>query len=337
MMRARSKKRMLLGCGLSVAVFSQSALVEASSTCTFSVAGTTWTLSASCTTDATLYVPDGYTLDGAGFTITAVDPNNSFFQGAVVQNLGSRATIRNVRITTSNLKNQCGSGVTRLKGIALYAASGSIESCTVENLTRGSSACEEGNAIDVSNPPFDGSHPLTMTVSLTNNLVSGYQKTGIAVNGDVYADIVDNTVGRASTQSKVAANSVQIGYGAHATLKSNSIEGNQWDVISEPQLFSTAILLYQASDIVLKGNLVQGTGTDVGAAIFQSSGVSISGSDLVRTLSQDDVIDAYGVGLWFSANAGGIRIGRNTFSGWKARVQVDSSARVEEGVSPYEP
>jgi len=47
----------------------------------------TMTLTANITTDTTIVVPDGYTLDGKGFTITAVDgPTGTSFEGAVVQN-----------------------------------------------------------------------------------------------------------------------------------------------------------------------------------------------------------------------------------------------------------
>ena len=44
-------------------------------TCTFTTNDKTKTVSlvADCTTDTTIGVPDGYTLDGKGFTITAVD------------------------------------------------------------------------------------------------------------------------------------------------------------------------------------------------------------------------------------------------------------------------
>ncbi|MFO7546389.1 MAG: hypothetical protein R6W77_12930, partial [Trueperaceae bacterium] len=61
--------------------------------CTFVDDGTVMTLTADCTTDATIFVPDGYTLDGAGFTITAVDPAGDHFRGAVVANAGVTMTM----------------------------------------------------------------------------------------------------------------------------------------------------------------------------------------------------------------------------------------------------
>ncbi len=48
--------------------------------------GTTITLTGNCDTTETLMVPDGATLNGGGFTITAHDPPGGVFKGAVVMN-----------------------------------------------------------------------------------------------------------------------------------------------------------------------------------------------------------------------------------------------------------
>ena len=68
-------KRFLIGVSagaIMLGAFAGPAL--AATTCTFTTAGTTMTLDADCTTDATIPIPDGYTLDGAGLTIVANDP-----------------------------------------------------------------------------------------------------------------------------------------------------------------------------------------------------------------------------------------------------------------------
>ena len=54
----------------------------------------TLTLAADCTTDTTILIPNGFTLDGAGHTITAVDPSGDHFKGAVVANGGATAQVR---------------------------------------------------------------------------------------------------------------------------------------------------------------------------------------------------------------------------------------------------
>ena len=49
------------------------------------VATKTDTLLSDCTTDHTIVVTNGWTLDGDGYSITGVDPAGGHFLGAVVQ------------------------------------------------------------------------------------------------------------------------------------------------------------------------------------------------------------------------------------------------------------
>lgn len=310
-----------------------SPVASASTSCVFISSESTLRLTADCTTNSTLYIPEGFTLDGQGFTITAVNPSTGSFQGAVIQNAGKVAHVVNVGVRGSGILNTCAQGEARLKGISLYKASGSILNSRVEDLHRGASSCEEGNAIDVSNPPYDGSHPATLSVTISGNSVDRYQKTGIAVNGDVSATVSENAVGRAYEQVLVASNSIQVGYGAKGALTDNQIEGNEWNYVSEPQLFATAILVFEASQVQLRDNVVEGFGTDVGAAIFSSSNIHMSSSALARVLETGDSVDEYGVGLWLSGNSGPVRIGRNTFDGWNESVRTDK-ARTDASQSP---
>ncbi len=67
----------------------------------------TVTLVADCTTDTTIGVEDGYTLDGKGFTITAVDASSgASFEGAVVQNDGAAMNVKNLKIE-GGVRNDC--------------------------------------------------------------------------------------------------------------------------------------------------------------------------------------------------------------------------------------
>lgn len=167
-------------------------LSEATTSCAFTIGGSTMTLDADCTTDATILVPNGFTLDGAGNTITAEDPPpSSHFLGAVVKNGGPFAAVKNLTIDTNLLANVCDAGADRLRGILFDGASGIIKDNTVLNINQGASGCQEGNGIEVRNAPFDagGSDVL---VWISGNTVTNYQKTGIVTNGSVAATIVGN-------------------------------------------------------------------------------------------------------------------------------------------------
>ncbi|MCI0559412.1 MAG: right-handed parallel beta-helix repeat-containing protein [Nitrososphaera sp.] len=219
------------------------------------------TLTADCTTDESILVPDGYTLDGAGYMITAVDPVSGHFLGAVVRNGGMVAHVLNLAVATSALANVCDAGNDRLRGIMFEGASGTIIGNTVSDINQGASGCQEGNGIEVRNAPFDGTHPNTQTVEIAGNLITDYQKTGIVANGDVSVNIHNNEVGSSATQADLAANSVQLGFGAEGIVLNNSISGNQWCGPSE--FVATAVLVFDADNSEISRNNIRGN-SDVG-------------------------------------------------------------------------
>lgn len=74
-------KRFALALLASLMFFALSQTTKAATTCVFTASGTTWTLNADCTTDTSIIIPNGFTIDGAGHTITAVDPVSGHFVG----------------------------------------------------------------------------------------------------------------------------------------------------------------------------------------------------------------------------------------------------------------
>lgn len=239
-----------------LAALSVSALVlptapaQAVTNCVFTVSGTTMTLTGDCTTDSTIYVPNGVTLDGAGYTITAVDPSGDHYRGAVVKNLGSTANVINLGVTASNLADFCDGGGDRLRGIMLEAASGSITNNTVTNINQGPSGCQEGNGIEVRGllfgPPAPSAWPYQAFVS--GNTVTGYQKTGILANGDVAVTLTDNTVVGPGPVGvpRAASNGVQLGFGATGTVSDNAISGNDY---TPRDFVACGLLVFEASGV----------------------------------------------------------------------------------------
>ena len=289
---------------------------SAKAACTFTDVGTTMTLDGDCTTDTTITIPDGWTLDGQGYTITAIDPDGLHFVGAVVQNAGALAHVTNLGVTASNLANVCDAGGNRLRGIMFEGGSGSITHTVVTGINQGNSGCQEGNAIEVRNAPFDGTHPNTQTVEITNNYIDDYQKTGVVANGDVEVSVTNNFIGSADLPNYIAANSVQIGFGGSGDINHNSILGNQWDVVSSPQWVATAILIYIADQANIKNNVIGGDWTDIGVYAAYSGTVNIMNNTVARGTSGADTIDGYGVGVWFYGNSGKSKLVRNNFVGW---------------------
>jgi parallel beta-helix repeat protein len=194
------------------------------SNCSFTTAGTTMTLDASCTTDTPIIIPDGFTLDGAGHVITGVDPAGGHFKGGVIQSGGNTAYVNNVQVTVSGLSNICDAGADRLRGVLFDGASGSITNSTFTGINQGLSGCQEGNAIEVRN----FASATTVTINIDSNTVVGAQKTGIICNGNSDCTITDNTVTGNGAINYIAENGIQIGFGAHAFVKGNVVTGHSY-------------------------------------------------------------------------------------------------------------
>lgn len=280
-------------------------LVSASTSCTFTTVDTTMTLDGNCTTDATIFVPDGYTLDGAGYTIVGVDPSGGHFIGAVVQNQGVTAYVTNLTVTVSGLANACDAGDNRLRGILFKGASGSINNNIVTGINQGASGCQEGNAIEVRNDPFDGTHPNTVSVEIHHNYISDYQKTGIVANGDVNVNIHHNDISASATQENLAANSVQIGFGGTGAVTHNNIDGNQWEGTSD--YAASAVLVYLANGVNVSQNNIHGN-ADIGILIeysdygtYDNNRVFDEGTDHPNS-GYDIGIYNYGTGNIFTNN-----------------------------------
>ena len=270
--------------------------VSAGAVCTFTTSGSTMSLDGDCTTDTTILVPDGFTLDGSNHTITAVDPMGDHFRGAVVANGGTSANVVNLKISAGGLMNACDAGGDRLRGIMLDGASGTIAHNTVLALNQGASGCQEGNAIEVRNAPFDGTHPSTLPVTIAHNNLHNWQKTGIVVNGDVSAWVHHNDVTGSATQANLAANGIQIGFGAAAAVEHNQVEGNSWCCADAA---ATAVLLFLAESgtSVNQNNLIGGN-ADVGLYAL-ADGVSIVNNKVFESGADgfyDIGIGDYGVG-----------------------------------------
>lgn len=286
----------LAACGTNESLES-AALGLTASGCTFVDDGAVMTLTGDCTTDATIHVPDGYTLDSAGFTITAVDPVGDHFRGAVVANAGATAHVRDVTITADGLANVCDAGDDRLRGIRLDNASGSIVSTHVTGLRQEGSGCQEGNAIEVSN--YGGA---VVEVEIAHNVVTDFMKTGILVTGAVTANVHHNTVFASANQANLAANSIQVSYGAGGVVTQNEVHGNQWCGGSD--WAATAVLvLNPAPGLEVSKNSVRGN-ADVGIYFGGDSGVL----DNNRVFEDAAIADCnpngydFGIGDWGTGN-----------------------------------
>lgn len=266
--------------------------------CLFIEAGHTWTLDADCTVDGSLVIPDGVTLDGAQHTIIAVDPRNGAFRGGIIVAGGRSANVTNTTISALMLTNVCQDGNDRLRAIYFNGASGAIRGNTIVNVNKGASACQEGNGIEVRNIDLAG--PPT-SVEISDNVVDGFQKTGIVVSGNVDATIRGNSIGPSAAQRLIVAYGIQIGSGARAWIEANTVAGNSG---TTGDAAATAILLVNtAAGTLVRGNVIVGN-ADVGIYVM-ANGVRVERNRLTDTGSDTEFdvgIGNYGHGNVFEGN-----------------------------------
>jgi hypothetical protein len=206
-----------------------------------------------CTTDQSILVPQGYVLQGYNHEITAVDPPGGHFRGAIIRNApgATYVEIQNVRIRAQALADVCDAGDDRLRGVLLDGSAGVIYGVYATDIRQGlNSGCQEGNAIEVRNMPFDDTGS-DLNVIIRNNQVGFYQKNGITVNGSVAADIRGNTVIGLGPIDHIAQNGIQIGFGATAILENNDVS---WNYYTPKDTEACGLLFFMADGVRLVKN-----------------------------------------------------------------------------------
>ena len=202
-----------------------------------------------CSTDETITVPNGWTLDGDGYTISAFDLDGEHFVGAVVANAGAVAHVTDITVTAYELADVCDDGAGRLRGILLDGAAGSVTNSHVLDINQGASGCQEGNGIEARNAPFaPGGADVAVTIS--GNEVSDYQKTGILANGSVNATILNNVVTGAGPVGYIAQNGIQVAFGGTGLVRGNTVSGNSY---TGPDV-ACGLLFFEADGVKQQAN-----------------------------------------------------------------------------------
>ncbi|WP_147443292.1 right-handed parallel beta-helix repeat-containing protein [Corallococcus sp. AB011P] len=214
------------------------------------------TLREDCVVQSAVFIPDGFTFDGGGHTLTASeDGAGDNYKGAVLRNRGAVANVRDVTVTARNLSDVCDEGVDRLRGILLEDASSTIENTAVKDLNQGgSSGCQEGFAIDVRNSAA-GATPVTLVIR--DSELMGYQKVGVAVQGRVEVTMEDNVIDGLAPTDRIARIGIQLAYGVSGQVAGNRVHGNAYLWDGDPKRAATG------SGILVVGGEYYGAGREL--------------------------------------------------------------------------
>lgn len=288
-----------------------------------------------CTTEVPVFIPEGITLDGRGKLLRAVDPEGGTFIGPILLNYGAVAHVRNLKVQ-AQLKDACFGGAEGLRGILLQNASGSVEDSEVLDVRRNAggtlSGCQEGTAIEVRNVPIEPSSKqgARRPVRLLRNKISGYQKAGIWVDGQVDVIVRDNAVTGSGPVLEIAQNGIQLGNGVTGQVMGNRISKHAYAGKGATAL---GILGLGGQDVIIQGNML--TDNDVGIRLEQAN-VDEGGSRartriqvLANTLQADAVTNGtpYQAGI-LDLSSGGNIIYSNTITG-AGYVPTNLASRME--------
>jgi hypothetical protein len=314
----------------------------------------TYTLTANCETTSTINVPDGWTLDGAGHTITAVENDASpSFPGAVIASaVGTDAgaaglNVENLTITTDF------TGVDqtpKLYGIYLHRASGTISNVTVDGITRDDSNYE-ARAIVIDNRSDTGSTDVPRaTAHLDHITVMHYQKSGVELLGNLGFTASDLDIGSATKLdgtplTALASHAVEVLYTAHGSVTDSRLGENNYSTDNtggdgDPD--ATAMLVLQAGNVTVTRNVISGTDGDVGIDISNDLNTTTTNATVscntFRRSHGGRADRHFGFAVWpdDSGNAGAVNLiaASNTFSGWRKNIKDDTEGTVTRTSDP---
>ncbi|MFD5560782.1 DUF7507 domain-containing protein [Kitasatospora griseola] len=303
------------------------ATVDIRTVCTASsTSGTTITLTGDCTTTDNLTVPDGYTLNGAGHTITATDPSLADpLLGPVVGNAAGATTmnIENLTVRGDYLPRDPADSRTNAPyfGIRFLSASGSLSNVTVTGITR-HQTYNFGQAINV-----DATSGGPRTVTVTGVHVSDFQKNGLTANGAATMNVTGSTLGPPDMAiplpappitGNIAQNSVQY-FNSSGTFTDNTVVTY---TANNSASSSTGMLLFTANNVTVDHNSITGpNGADVGINVTGGTNITISFNDITRSPIQPPLRDFWGYGIaGYSGAAATTTLICNTFSGWNQNL-----------------
>ena len=134
------------------------------------------------------------------------------------------------------------------------------------------SGAQHGVAIEVGKTPDTApAVSQTGTATITSNTISGYQKTGIAVeNTGSSATITGNTITGAGPITTTAQNGIQIRRGATGAITTNTVTGNAYN---GPTYSAEGIGVLHAGSGVVQGNTVNHNGANIYS--WKSDGVQV--------------------------------------------------------------
>jgi hypothetical protein len=303
----------------------------ATTTCLFTTSGTTESLTGNCLLSETHVVPDGWTLDGNGFTITA-DPSGTFTRGVIESTPGTAATVpTSLAVAHLNLVG-VPDGV---DGILFDGAQGHLKDVTI---TGGQNGVEADNDIGAG----IGTGLTAPQVKVGRTTIGSYQDAGVYAHGDLKLDVLQADLLSAQASSGNAVAGVYITNGAHGSVKDSQIRLSE---VEPPDAthFGAGVRIEKDNSalprrIEVKRNVFTGGNADFGISVSNAFPTKIltaaTDCNLFRR-NDTSTADPYGVGVaqWENSHKTNVQVTNSTFQGWNHATATVSGSPPSVSVS----
>ncbi|MBA3233026.1 MAG: right-handed parallel beta-helix repeat-containing protein, partial [Propionibacteriales bacterium] len=296
-----------------------------------------------CTTYATIQVPDGVTIDGNGHTITAESTAVAPFDGPIISSAPGSAgvaaptmTVEHVRIVAQGFATATGGHVA---GVLFDGAYGSVSDVRIEGVSLGTIE-PNGYGIEVDNRVGAQMGASQVTIR-RDTTVTGYQKAGIYVRGDVRFTVLNSIVGFADNIPGLAADGILAADLAHGGIKDSDIGLNDFEPAPQTDSFGTGIRLQNALRVEVRRNVIHGGNADIGLSVDNDEPLANTNRTTAivectlfsRSEGVNDV-DPYGIAIarWSEDSPPlktSVQLSGSTFSGWD-----DNTATLTPAVGP---
>jgi hypothetical protein len=349
---ARMSVLALVGLATPLMISTSAEAVGPLGACNASQAGSTITLTSNCTTTTTINVADGVTVDGDGYTITAIDPVGNNFAGPVLKSATGTPTtpsIMNVKNLNISASLAAHPGTGSLSALYYENAGGAITNVSLSGLTAESALA--GRALEVRN----AAATTAPTLAINGLKVRNYGKSGVFIQGKTTFTATNLDIGPATNVDgsqwvNAAANGFTVyggaGGGPSGSLTNSKIAGNRYatdDAHNDPNIpegVALAILAIDSPSFTISNVTVTGVDSDQALIVqdFDSSAKSkttVTCSSFSRTAG-GHADPLYGQAITNDATDGSVTVvaGSNTFSGWKANTEGPITPTVDPACTP---
>jgi hypothetical protein len=321
--------------------------------CSATQTGATITLTANCTTSVTINVADGVTVDGNGYTISAVDPISGNFSGPVLTSATGTPTtpasmnVKNLNVVASLAAHPATSS---LSGLYYENAGGTITNVSLSGITA-ESGTGAGRALEVRN----GAATTAPALAIDGLKVRNFGKSGVFLQGKTTFTATNLDIGPAtgvdgSQWTAGASNGFTVfggaGGGPTGSLTNSKIAGNRYatdDAHNDPLIpegDALAILAVDSPSFTISGVTVTGVDSDQGLIVqdFDSTATSkttVTCSSFSRTAG-GHADSLYGQAITNDATDGSVTVvaGSNTFSGWTQNTEGTITPTTDPACTP---